>query len=342
MIKSTVAAPDRLVVDWRNTGRAGLIALAGLMSGCVSDSTSLKTFPIDSKDSDLQISLTDFRFGSREVGGETVQEFTLANVGVDTYPIRSIRLSGGDQQDFQVGVHALTLQPGDTYSFDVRFQPLSAGQKKAALDIDYDTVEGSGSRETEQLFYEARRLEQDGDLMLAADTYRRYINAGPLTPNKTRAMIKLPVLEEGDIYGTDQGYDLYTGALSLRDGGETEQAVLALRTVVSEYPDSYLADDALYMLGYMQMQDLDQYELALANMERLAEKYPDTSYLDTSQYSKAVILAELGRHQQARDTLDALLEKHSSLEVLDIRWPKDNYVSRMWVKKAETLLATLP
>ena len=42
----------------------------------------------------LRISLTDFRYGLQDVGSHTSQRFIVSNVGVDTYPINNISITG--------------------------------------------------------------------------------------------------------------------------------------------------------------------------------------------------------------------------------------------------------
>lgn len=325
-------------------GIAVCLLPAVLVIGCdgeVSDESSL--FPLGDSESGLRISQQEYRFGTREVGGSTVEIFTLANVGVDTYPINSITLRGRDAEDFVVSDNAITLEPGDTYTFEVSFRPQRPGQKEATLNLEYDTIPGIGSVASEAVFYNAKSLEQKGDLVAAADEYRRYINSDPATANREKAMARLPLLDEADVYGSNQGFELYREAMNLRDDENFDVAVKLLKRVSAEHGDGYLADDAMYMVGFIQLAELEQYDEGLLTMDKLIEQYPDTSYLDTALYSKGLAYAEMGRYQQAREILEQLRSRHSAMELggYDFRWPKDTFVSRLWFEKSEKLLERL-
>ena len=82
----------------------------------------------------------------QDVGSQTAQKFTLSNIGVDTYPINNISITGENAEDFVSEIpEGITLEPGDVVEIDVAFSPLGAGQRTASLDIDYDTIVGVGS-----------------------------------------------------------------------------------------------------------------------------------------------------------------------------------------------------
>jgi TolA-binding protein len=324
--------------------------VAGAVAGCVScggggTADNLKLFPIDESGSGLRISQQEYRFGTSEVGDSTVKTFVIANEGVDTYPLNSLRIQGRDAEEFSVGDDALVLEPGDRYRFDVAFRPQSAGQKLATLDVDFDTIvsDSDATLATEAVFYQAKGFEQSGDLMAAEMQYRRYVNAVPTENNKTRAMVRLPLLAEADVYGTDQGFDEYRQALDERDLGEHEQAIALLDLVIESHPDGYLADDASYMVGYIKINDLGEYQQGLDRLESLMQQYPDSSYIDTALYGQAVAYAGLGNNEAARSVLSVLLDRHTAITIGDqgYRWPKDNFVARMWFEKSEAMLLDL-
>jgi len=160
--------------------------------------------------SGLKVSLTDYRYGVQDLGSLTEQKFELKNVGVDSYPINSVAITGENPEDFIADLPSgLTLEPGDSIELRVAFSPVSGGQRTASLDIDYDTVVGVGSNRTEALYYSALANEQNGDYMAAVEQYKEYLNSDATTENKARAMIKLPLLEEADIYGAAGDFGLY-------------------------------------------------------------------------------------------------------------------------------------
>lgn len=312
---------------------------------CSSDSDELELFPVDGSGSGLQISQPEYRFGTSEVGDATTETFVIANRGADSYPLNSLTVAGRDALEFIVSDDSLVLEPGDSYQFDVLFRPQSAGQKLATLELDYDVIVSAtaASVATEAVYYQAKALEQSGDLVAAAGEYRRYVNGVSTDANKGRAMARLPLLDEADVYGTDQGFDPYRMALEERDHGRFALAIELLETVVQVYPDGYLADDAQYMIGYIQINDLGDYQNGLQSFEKLLQQQPQTSYADTALYSQAIAHDGLGDKRAAREVLESLIKRHAAISIGEnsLNWPKDNIVSRMWFERSSALLQAL-
>ena len=325
----------------KQTGLCVLTAV--LIAGCMAEEESAKR---DSEDDivGLQMSLSDYRFGVQDVGSETPQMIYLRNVGVDTYPINSVMIGGENAEDFTVAVQeGITLEPGDKVDLDVAFAPVGEGQRVATLDIDYSVIEGTGSNLIEARYYNARAIEDAGDNMSAAQEYRDYLNEGSTTDNKARAMIKLSLLEEADVYGIGKDFNLYKSALNLRDDGDVDGSINALNQLIADYSDSYLIDDAKYMLGYIQMVDQSNYAGSIALMQEVVDQYPDSSYYDTALYSQGLAEYELGNVQKSEEIFVSLRERHTGvrLGLFEMRWPKDNYVSRIWFDKADEQLASI-
>jgi TolA-binding protein len=318
----------------------GILA-ATMIVGCVAEEESAKQ--VDDI-LGLELSLSDYRFGVQDVGSETAQMFELKNVGVDTYPINSVTITGDNAEDFAVDVQeGITLEPGDKMDLKVAFVPVGEGQRVGSLDIDYNIIEGLGSNLVEARYYEARDLEDAGDNVAAAAEYRDYLNEGSTTDNKARAMIKLSLLEEADVYGIGKDFNLYKSALNLRDDGDIDGSVAALNSLITDYEDSYLVDDAAYMLGYIQLVDQSNYEQSIESMQLLIDQYPDSNYYDTALYSQGIAEYELGNIERAEEIFLSLRERHTGVQLglFEMRWPKDNYVSRLWFDKADEQLATI-
>jgi len=286
----------------------------------------------------LRVSLSDYRFGVQNVGSVTSQQFTVSNVGVDTYPINDISVDGNHAQDFVAEVpEAVTLEPGDEIEINVAFSPLGEGQRTASLNIDYDTIVGFGSNRVESLFYDARNFEAAGDYVNATATYREYLNAGATTANKARATIKLPLLEEAGVYGTGSDFGLYLEALDKRDEGDTQASLQLIDALLRQHDDSYLVDDATYLRAYIQLADHGDYQLAYENFQQLIDEHPDSSYLDTALYSQGLAQYELGNVEKAEEIFISLKDRHTGvrLGLFELQWPSDNFISRLWFAKAE-------
>lgn len=316
---------------------------ASILVACGSGEESEKILA-DGDESGLKISVSDYRFGVQDVGSSTPQVIELKNVGVDTFPINSVSISGEHPDDFSVMTdEGVTLEPGDKLKLNVSFSPVSEGQRLGSLDVDYSVITGIGSNAVEAVYYSAREIEDAGDNVAAAQEYRRYIDAGSTTDNKARAMIKLTLLDEADIYGVGSDFTLYKSALNLRDDGDIFGAVEALNTLIAEQSDSYLVDDAHYMLGYIQMFDEGDYGTSLETMQVVIDNYPDSSYYDTALYSQGLAEYELGNVERAEEIFISLRDRHTGvqLDLFELQWPKDNYVSRLWFDRADEQLAAI-
>ncbi|MEM7257171.1 MAG: tetratricopeptide repeat protein, partial [Pseudomonadota bacterium] len=171
--------------------------------------------------------------------------------------------------------------------------------------------------------------------------YRDYLNDGSTTDNKARAMIKLSLLEEADVYGIGKDFNLYKSALNLRDDGDIDGSVAALTDLVNNYNDSYLIDDARYMLGYITLVDQSDFEKSIELMQGVIDQHPDSNYVDTALYSQGIAEYELGNLEKSEEIFLSLRERHTGVQLglFEMRWPKDNYVSRLWFDKADEQLA---
>lgn len=321
----------------------GVLA-AAILVACGSAEEDSEKLLADDDASGLKISVSDYRFGVQDVGTSTAQIIELKNVGVDTFPINGVAITGEHADDFTVEVdEGVTLEPGDKLKLNVAFEPVAEGQRVGSLDIDYSVITGIGSNAVEALYYSAREIEDAGDNVAAAQEYRRYIDAGSTTDNKARAMIKLTLLDEADVYGVGSDFNLYKAALNMRDDGDIVGAVDALNTLLIEQDDSYLVDDATYMLGYIQMVDDGDYASALETMQEVIDNHPDSSYYDTALYSQGLAEYELGNTVRAEEIFVSLRDRHTGvqLDLFEMQWPKDNYVSRLWFDRADEQIAAI-
>ena len=292
----------------------------------------------------IKVSLSDYRYGVQEVGSNTPQKFLVSNIGVDTYPINDIAISGENPGDFISDIPmGMVLEPGDKLEIDVAFSPLGAGQRTASLDVDYDTIIGVGSNRAESLYYNAKEFEEAGDYMSAISQYGEYLNSDNNTGNKARAMIKLPLLQEADVYGTGSDFGLYKSALDKRDEGEIDASLQLINALLRQHDDSYLVDDAKYMAAYIQLVDIGDYQAAYDGFETLLNEHPDSNYVDTAMYSQGLAQHELGNVEQAEEIFLALKDRHTGvkLDLFEMQWPKDNYVSRLWFERTEEQLEEL-
>jgi len=292
----------------------------------------------------LFVSAPDFYFGTRDVGTSATQQIELANRGGDIYPINSVIVTGEHAEEFVVDLRdPVTLNPAEKISLGVTFAPIDQGRKFAELDIDFDTIVqvDAATNANEQNYYRARDLEDQGDYRASFEAYDEYVDNRPVTVNKRRAAIKLPVIREASVYGSDADFELYLDAMNAREAGELERATAALDTLLLLYGDSYLADDALYLKGYIDLMDRADHASSLQSFQALRSRYPDTTYYDTALYGEALAQQGLGNHVLARSIYLDLRLRHTGVDTLGITLPKDDLLSRLWFERASDGLASL-
>ena len=292
----------------------------------------------------LHISVPEFYFGTKDVGTEATQSIQIANRGADVYPLKSITIAGDDAEEFSTDVlDDVVLNPAEAITVGITFQPITDGRKFANFVVDYETIQqvDESVNVNEQNYYQGKALENSGNYRAAAQSYSDYIEGDPVTVNKRRAAIKLPVIQESEVYGDGQDFDLYLSALDLRESGQLEAATTELSVIQSLYADGYLGDDALYLQGYIQLMDEKNYEAALRTMQSLRQQYPDSTYYDTALYSEAIAQQEIGNLLVAREILLDLRYRHTGVDTLGITLPKDNVVSRLWFDRANTALKAI-
>lgn len=79
---------------------------------------------------------------------------------------------------------------------------------------------------------------------------------------------------------TTRSERLYRRAETFLAQGQHEMAAEEYRRIVSEEPDSALADNALYKLAYVYAEELGQPTIGLAHYRALIDNYPDSPWVD--------------------------------------------------------------
>ena len=339
---SKFCIPQQRLAGKRNHILLALLS-ATLLHACSSDNGGGEVQP-GINGSYLFVSVPDFYFGTRDVGTVATQEIEIVNRGGDIYPINSLAISGSDAEEFSTEVYNnVTLNPSEAIKVRITFSPITDGRKFASLDVDFDTIEQvtDAVNQNEQHYYQAKSLEDNKHYSESLAEYDRYIDGRPVTVNKRRASIKLPVIKEAELYGEGDDFELYLSAVNLREAGNLDQAMSDIDLLLLMHADSYIADDALYLRGYIQLMDQQDYASAQKTMLMLRQRHPDTTYYDTALYSEALAHQELGNEAIARAIYVDLKYRHTGIDTLGVTLPKDNVMSRLWFDRANNAIALL-
>lgn len=186
----------------------------------------------------------------------------------------------------------------------------------------------------------ARALDQ-----IAAQRYsqalaslRQVQNRFPSYSKIAGVQTRIAVLQESADAG--ESLRVFLSALTLRDNGDMDAALVSLGTIASADPAGTLTDDALYIMAYLQVMDRYDFAKARISLRTLEERFPDSAYTDSAQYLEAIALEQLGNTSAARTLLMDLRDRHTALNLpLEFRWPKGTVLSRYWFDRADRRLA---
>lgn len=292
----------------------------------------------------LFVSVPDYYFGTQPVGGTRTEELEIQNRGADRYPLEAVIIRGDDADDFRLPIYdEIVLEPSQAIRVPITFAPLDDGRKMARMDVDYEviTVAGDDASALEASYYQANDLALDGELAASGQLYQDYLDSEPVTANRQRAATRVPIVQEAEQYGDGEDSKRYLEALEARDKDNPALALLSLDALMLTDPDSYLADDAQYLKGYIALMDLDDPATALREFQTLIERFPDSTYYDTALYGEAIAQERLGNDRVAAELYTQLRKRHTGVEALGVRLPKDDLVSRLWFGRADAALEAL-
>lgn len=119
------------------------------------------------------------------------------------------------------------------------------------------------------------------------------------------------ILEESDL--PEEGRAIFQSALRDRARGNTELARQGFREFLGRYPQSELADDALYWLGELDYGE-QRYREALASFEDMLRRYPQSELAPAVLLKSGICLLETGQTQAGRQRLEQLIAGHPDTE----------------------------
>ena len=117
------------------------------------------------------------------------------------------------------------------------------------------------------------------------------------------------VIRDGiEIPVTEASKDDFAAIEQLLEQGQTEQAVSSLASFIKDYPDSELLDDALVLLGRLQMEQ-EQYEAAAISFQQIVSDMPQSSHYLQAAVQLGLALAKLGRTEEALPMLQSIFDR---------------------------------
>ncbi len=151
--------------------------------------------------------------------------------------------------------------------------------------------------------------QRQKDLYTDTDTRLRKLESGvPVVVNSPPANVPAqPVAEEKDVKA-------FADANLLSQSDKHKEAFAAFDSFLKEYPNSKLAPDALYGMGYSQFA-LKNYKSAIATQQKLIDFHADSPKVPDAMFNMANSQIQLGQVSSAKKTLRDLVAKYPDATV---------------------------
>ena len=159
----------------------------------------------------------------------------------------------------------------------------------------------------------ATAQQRQKDLYTDTDTrLRRIESTAPVAStgpeaNALPVVAPVVVVEEKDIKA-------FADADGLSKSGKHKDAFAAFDSFLKEYPNSKLAPDALYGMGYSQFA-LRNYKSSIATQQKVIDLHPASPKVPDAMYNQANSQIQLGQVTNAKKTLRALVDKYPNAEI---------------------------
>ncbi|MBX9676111.1 MAG: tol-pal system protein YbgF [Methylotenera sp.] len=147
--------------------------------------------------------------------------------------------------------------------------------------------------------------QRQKDLYTDTDTRLRKIESAAVAPPV--APVAAVVVEEKDVKA-------FAEADSLSKSAKHKEAFTAFDAFLKDYPNSKLAPDALYGMGYTQFV-LKNYKSSIATQQKVIDLHAESPKVPDAMYSMANSQIQLGQVTNAKKTLRDLVAKYPDAEV---------------------------
>lgn len=106
----------------------------------------------------------------------------------------------------------------------------------------------------------------------------------------------------------------YDGAFELLKQSRYNDAIIEFRSMIGQFPNGALADDAQYWIGEAYYVTRD-FESALDAFSTVVNRYPDSQRVPEALLKQGYVQAELGRPAAARETLNQVISRYPGSRV---------------------------
>jgi tol-pal system protein YbgF len=227
----------------------------------------------------------------------------------------------------QVNIAAIAELKKTTAAMDKRIAAIEAIVQGGGLSEMQNQIEAlkqevaqlKGDLEVAQHNLENTQTRQK-DLYTDTDTRLRRIEGGA-TPGGSSSSTAPAGASNGASGGVapvaaieEKDVKAFADADALSKSAKHKDAFNAFDAFLKEYPNSKLAPDALYGMGYSQFA-LKSYKSSIATQQKVIDLHPTSAKVPDAMYSQANSQIQLSQITNAKKTLRSLVEKFPNAEV---------------------------
>ncbi len=114
-----------------------------------------------------------------------------------------------------------------------------------------------------------------------------------------------------------QPLSIYITAEKYYENKQYEKALDGFRNIVSKFPNSRLADDALYAIGDMYMYKINNLVAAVSEYQQILKKYPQSRYAPNAQYKIGECYVKLKKFSDAIGEYKKFIDNYPNCDFLD-------------------------
>ena len=149
--------------------------------------------------------------------------------------------------------------------------------------------------------------QRQKELYADTDARLRKIEAGAAPASNAAVPVAPVVVDEKDVKA-------FADAEALSKSAKHKDAFAAFDTFLKDYPNSKLAPDALYGMGYSQFA-LKNYKSSIATQQKVLDLHPESAKVPDAMYNMANSQIQLGQVASAKKTLRDLVSKYPNADV---------------------------
>ncbi len=139
---------------------------------------------------------------------------------------------------------------------------------------------GCSKKSDDYYMGQAKKSVGEKNIPAAVEAYQNLVTNYPNSPMAPQALFELASLYQNKMVKSDNQANGQTG---LNDTQSLEKAISLFKSIFDKYPQSDYAPKALFMAGFIQSNDLKEFNDATATFNLFIQKYPNNEMVSSAK-----------------------------------------------------------